>query len=126
MINTGEIGNSRLAATISAMRKRLFHSLQHNWKSVVIFVPYFWLLLFFLAPFFIVLKISMAEATIASPPFLPMIEWADEGVRITIENCDGKIESVGTVKTTIKCEDGSQLTIPNAELVAVRVGIQKK
>ena len=43
-------------------------------------IPFFWLLIFFLAPFFIVLKISLSEATIASPPFLPMIEWADAGV----------------------------------------------
>ncbi len=55
-------------------------SLQRNWKSLVVFVPYFWLLVFFLAPFFIVLKISVSEATIASPPFLPMLEWVDEGV----------------------------------------------
>ncbi len=55
-------------------------SLQRNWKSLVVFVPYFWLLVFFLAPFFIVLKISLSEATIASPPFLPMIEWLDEGM----------------------------------------------
>ncbi|MCP4493574.1 MAG: ABC transporter permease subunit [Gammaproteobacteria bacterium] len=55
-------------------------SLQRNWKALVVFVPYFWLLVFLLAPFFIVLKISLSEATIASPPFLPMIEWVDEGV----------------------------------------------
>ncbi len=55
-------------------------SLQRNWKSLVVFVPFFWLLVFFLAPFFIVLKISVSEATIASPPFLPMLEWVDEGV----------------------------------------------
>ena len=59
---------------------RLLHSLQRNWKSLIVFIPFFWLLVFFLAPFFIVLKISLSEATIASPPFLPMLEWADEGV----------------------------------------------
>jgi len=59
---------------------RVLHSLQSNWKSLIVFIPYFWLLVFFLAPFFIVLKISLSEATIASPPFLPMIEWADEGI----------------------------------------------
>ena len=73
-------GDSILVATFSVLQKRLSHSLQKNWKSVVIFIPFFWLLLFFLAPFVIVLKISMAEATIASPPFLPMIEWVDEGI----------------------------------------------
>ena len=54
------------------------HLLQRNWRSLVLFIPFFWLLLFFLAPFFIVLKISLAEAVIASPPFTPMIEWDEE------------------------------------------------
>lgn len=49
-----------------------------------------------------------------------------QGARIKMENCDGSIESVGTVKTTIICKDGSQLTIPNAQLVADSVAIQKK
>ncbi|MCZ6722634.1 MAG: ABC transporter permease subunit [Gammaproteobacteria bacterium] len=79
MIKTDEIESSPVNS-ISSLTKRLLHSMQHNWKSVVVFVPYFWLLLFFLAPFLIVLKISLAEATIASPPFLPMIEWVDEGI----------------------------------------------
>jgi len=67
----------------------LAHKLQKNWKSVVIFIPFFWLLLFFLAPFIIVLKISLSEATIASPPYLPMVSWIDEGivqVKIVIDN----------------------------------------
>jgi putrescine transport system permease protein len=79
MIKTDEIESSPVNS-ISSLTKRLLHSMQHNWKSVVVFVPYFWLLLFFLAPFLIVLKISLAEATIASPPFLPMTEWVDEGI----------------------------------------------
>ena len=68
---------------------QLGYKLQKNWKSVVIFIPFFWLLLFFLAPFFIVLKISLSEATIASPPYLPMISWLDEGimqVKIVFDN----------------------------------------
>jgi putrescine transport system permease protein len=47
------------------------------------------LFVFFLAPFFIVMKISLAEAIIASPPFTPMIEWVDEGVihiKIVLDN----------------------------------------
>jgi putrescine transport system permease protein len=89
MINTDEIGKPVSTDKISSMKNRLFHSLQHNWKSVVVFIPYFWLLLFFLAPFFIVLKISMAEPAIASPPIQPMIEWADEGIvqiKLVFEN----------------------------------------
>ena len=34
------------------------------WRHFVIGVPYFWLLLFFLAPFSIVLKISFATPTV--------------------------------------------------------------
>jgi len=64
----------------SSASQRITHFLQTHWKSIIVFVPFFWLLLFFLAPFFIVLKISLAESTIASPPYLPMIDWAEEGI----------------------------------------------
>lgn len=81
------------AANHELSRSSLWHQLsaklQKNWKSVVIFIPFFWLLLFFLAPFFIVLKISLSEATIASPPYLPMVSWLDEGimqVKIVFDN----------------------------------------
>jgi len=89
MIDADEIGKPVSADIISSFKERLLHSLQHNWKSVVVFVPFFWLLLFFLAPFFIVLKISLAEPAIASPPFQPMIEWVDDGIvqiKLVFEN----------------------------------------
>ena len=57
--------------------------LQSKWKTIVIFIPFAWLLLFFLTPFFIVAKISLAELVITSPPFSKMIEWVDGSV-ITI------------------------------------------
>ena len=72
--------DDRRAAPESTLQHRLVATLQRNWKSLIVFVPFFWLLIFFLAPFFIVFKISLSEAIIASPPFMPMIEWADEGV----------------------------------------------
>lgn len=43
----------------------------------VIGVPYLWLLLFFLVPFFVVLKISFAEQELAIPPFTPLFK--DDG-----------------------------------------------
>ena len=67
----------------------LMSFLQTQWKAVVVFVPFFWLLLFFLAPFFIILKISFAESLIASPPFSPLFEWAEGGVmtvRVIFDN----------------------------------------
>ncbi len=70
--------NSRSA--VNSVATRLLNLLQSRWKTVVVFIPFFWLLLFFLAPFFIILKISVAESIIASPPFSPLFQWADEGV----------------------------------------------
>ncbi|KMW60226.1 Putrescine transport system permease protein PotH [Candidatus Rhodobacter oscarellae] len=68
---------------------RLSHWFQTNWRKIVIAVPFFWLLLFFLAPFFIVAKISLAELRISSPPFTEMIEWTGDGVmtiRLVFDN----------------------------------------
>lgn len=53
--------------------------IQTHWRGLTIAIPYLWLLLFFLVPFFIVLKISLAESLIASPPFSPLLEWAEDG-----------------------------------------------
>jgi putrescine transport system permease protein len=45
-------------------------------RTAVIAVPWIWLLLFFLVPFFIVLKISLAETRwLGSPPYTPLVEW---------------------------------------------------
>lgn len=41
-------------------------------RGLVIGIPYAWLLLLFLVPFFIVLKISFAEQEIAIPPYSPL------------------------------------------------------
>jgi len=68
---------------------RISRKVQSSWKTVVVFLPYAWLLIFFLLPFVIVAKISVAEALIASPPFSSLIEWTDEGIltiRIVIDN----------------------------------------
>jgi putrescine transport system permease protein len=63
--------------------------LQTNWQWVVVAVPFVWLLLFFLAPFFIVLKISLAESLIASPPFSNLLQWGEgfwPSIQVTIDN----------------------------------------
>jgi putrescine transport system permease protein len=39
-----------------------------------VLVPYFWLLLFFVAPFLIILKISLSDTAIAMPPYVPLFE----------------------------------------------------
>ena len=74
---------------LAGYHERVIHTLQSQWKRVLVFIPYFWLLLFFLAPFFIIFKISLAESLIASPPFSPLFQWADDGamsIRIVFDN----------------------------------------
>ena len=60
-----------------------------RWRTLVISLPYLWLLLFFLAPFVIVLKISLSEALLARPPYAPLFERNEEGsltVRASVQN----------------------------------------
>ena len=50
-----------------------------NGRALVIAVPTLWLLVFFLIPFIVVLKISFSEALIARPPYAPLYKWDEEG-----------------------------------------------
>ena len=43
-------------------------------RWLVVLVPYLWLFLFFLAPFLIILKISLSDTAIAMPPYTPVFE----------------------------------------------------
>ena len=43
----------------------------------VIAPPYIWLLLFFLVPFFIVLKISLSDVATAIPPYIPTYDFSE-------------------------------------------------
>jgi putrescine transport system permease protein len=49
-------------------------------KMLVASMPFSWLLLFFLIPFVIVLKISFSDSVIAMPPYQPLFSWASEQV----------------------------------------------
>ena len=54
-------------------------ALRAQWgRRLVLGVPYSWLLLFFLVPFMIVVKISFASAEIAIPPYSAIVEYMDE------------------------------------------------
>src|SRR5581483_11922658 len=45
-------------------------------RWLVVLVPYAWLLLFFLVPFGIVIKISLSTAALAQPPYEPSFDLA--------------------------------------------------
>ena len=56
-----------------------------TWRRVTVAIPYLWLLIFFLLPFAIIFKISLADPVIAQPPFTPTFD-AQGGLSITIDN----------------------------------------
>ena len=47
-------------------------------RHLVIAFPYAWMVLFFLIPFAIILKISLAETQVAIPPYTSLVEYAEE------------------------------------------------
>jgi len=51
-------------------------ALRHG-RHVVLAVPWFWLLLFFAVPFFILLRISVTDMGEGLDPFAPLIETRD-------------------------------------------------
>jgi putrescine transport system permease protein len=62
---------------------------RRQWLRAALTLPYFWLLLFFLAPFAIILKISVADPIVGLPPFTPLIDWAAHGwdrIHVTLDN----------------------------------------
>ncbi|MBW8321772.1 MAG: ABC transporter permease subunit [Arenimonas sp.] len=43
-------------------------------RWLVVFIPYLWMALFFMAPFFIIVKISLSDTAIAMPPYVPVFD----------------------------------------------------
>jgi putrescine transport system permease protein len=63
--------------------------LKVNGRSVVVSVPLLWLIIFFLVPFLIVLKISFSSALLAMPPYAPLLEWVGHriaAIRLHVSN----------------------------------------
>ena len=53
-------------------------------RQMVIGVPFVWLLLFFLLPFAIVVKISFASAAVAIPPYTEVIQYVDQQLQVLL------------------------------------------
>jgi putrescine transport system permease protein len=85
-----------LGARMSSRLERFFEMVSHlppaRWsmdvlrrlgftgRTLVIAVPWIWLLLFFLIPFIIVLKISFADTRLGVPPYTPLVEMSENYV----------------------------------------------
>jgi len=65
---------------VSGLLVKTNNSIRENlWRYFIVAIPYIWLLLFFLAPFVIVFKISLADPIIAQPPFTPLFNQGSDG-----------------------------------------------
>ncbi|WP_271193637.1 ABC transporter permease subunit [Pseudomonas turukhanskensis] len=53
-------------------------------RHAVIGVPFLWLFLFFMLPFFIVLKISFAEADVAIPPYTEIYSFVEQKLQVIL------------------------------------------
>ncbi|NNA66722.1 ABC transporter permease subunit [Pseudomonas gessardii] len=64
--------------------KRRLHRIIPSGKQVVIGIPFLWLFLFFMLPFFIVLKISFAEADVAIPPYTEIYTYLEQKLEVVL------------------------------------------
>src|SRR6202048_3300971 len=58
-------------------------------RGLVVALPYLWLLLFFVVPFVIVLKISFSDVDLAIPPYKPLLEWVGKNslaIKLNFDN----------------------------------------
>jgi putrescine transport system permease protein len=84
-------------------------------NRLVIIIPYVWLAVFFLAPFFIVLRISLSETAIAMPPYLPVFNLAD--------GISGIVEKIGQLSTANYEFLASDALYTNAYLSSLRIAV---
>ena len=77
-----------LADTQNGRTAGLLRKLGFSGRGLVIAVPTLWLLVFFLIPFLVVLKISVAEPLIARPPYSPLFVEGPDGwsIKATLSN----------------------------------------
>ncbi|MFA7941123.1 ABC transporter permease subunit [Pseudomonas brenneri] len=64
--------------------KRRLHRIIPGGKQVVIGIPFLWLFMFFMLPFFIVLKISFAEADVAIPPYTEIYTYIEQKLEVVL------------------------------------------
>jgi putrescine transport system permease protein len=73
---------------------------KRDWgKTIIVGLPALWLGLFFLAPFLIILRMSLSDPASAQPPYKPLLDWSQgwEGFTTFIAALD--IENYVTILT---------------------------
>jgi putrescine transport system permease protein len=64
---------------------------KRDWgKTIIIGLPVLWLGLFFLAPFLIILRMSLSDPASALPPYRPLLDWSQglEGISAFMTGLD--------------------------------------
>ncbi len=65
-------------------RRTLSGWITRRGRGIVSGLPLAWLGLFFLLPFLVVLRVSLAESAIARPPYTALFDWADGLLTVTL------------------------------------------
>jgi putrescine transport system permease protein len=74
------VASAKLSRANGLVQKIAINRNKESWRRIALAAPYLWLFVFFLAPFAIIFKISLADPIIAQPPFTPSF---DEAGRLT-------------------------------------------
>jgi len=72
------------AARTARTRRALSRWTGGRGRGIVSGIPILWLGLFFLLPFLVVLRVSLAESAIARPPYTDLLDWADGMLTVTL------------------------------------------
>ncbi len=68
-------------------RRKVLKTVKHEntWRDyALIFLPYAWMILFFLLPFLIIFKISLSVSEIAIPPYSPLVTFEEGAMQIIL------------------------------------------
>ncbi|MGE8353766.1 MAG: putrescine ABC transporter permease PotH, partial [Pseudomonas protegens] len=68
---------------MSTFNQKLFRMLPSG-RKLVIGIPFLWLFLFFMLPFFLVMKISFSEAALAIPPYSEIYSYAEQKFQLLL------------------------------------------
>ncbi|MDY2798401.1 MAG: ABC transporter permease subunit [Anaerobiospirillum succiniciproducens] len=70
---------------VTANETGMMSTHQHTWRDyALIFLPYLWMVLFFLLPFLIIFKISLSVSEIAIPPYSPLVTFEEGAMQIIL------------------------------------------
>ena len=70
-------------STMSTVNQALIRVLPSG-RKLVIGIPFLWLFLFFMLPFFLVMKISFSEAAVSIPPYSEIYNFVDQKLQVLL------------------------------------------